>query len=45
MGLLKAMFAMLLFALFVTKTFPDYDTNIFMLGIAIILGGMVAHNE
>ena len=44
-GFLKAMIAMLVFAIFVTQAFPDYDTNVSALGIAIILGGAVAYNE
>ena len=44
-GFLKAMIAMLVFAIFVTQAFPDYDTNVFALGIAIILSGAVAYKE
>ena len=44
-GPLKAMFAIMFFAIFVTQAFPDYDTNTFILGMAIILGGMVAHKD
>ena len=44
-GFLKAMIAMLVFAVFVTQAFPDYDTNVFALGIAIILSGAVAYKD
>ena len=45
MGFLKALIAFMIFATFVTNTFPDYDPNTFILGTAIILAGAVAHKD
>lgn len=45
MGFLKAILAWILFILFVTEIYPEYEPQQLILGTAVILAGAVAYSD